>query len=219
MQRTRERDARIAILGAGKLGSALGRRLGAGGHHVTLAFSRDRSKLEAVALSIGAHAAEPQEAVAAAEIVVLATPWAVTEAALKSSGDLSGKVLWDCTNPLKLDLSGLMLGTDTSGGEQAAIWAGSGARVVKAIPPFAEQIAREGPLVPEDARSPSVFVCGDDRQACNTVATLVRGIGAEPIMAGPLSNARFAEPAGMLLVQLAYRQGMGPAIGLALLRG
>lgn len=174
---------RIAILGAGNLGSALARRLTAGGRHVTLAFSRDRGKLEAVARAVGARAAEPREAVAAAEIVVLATPWAATKAALQSA-DVSGKLVWDCTNPLKPDISGLVLGTNTSGGEQVAAWAGSGARVVKAIPPFAEQIAREGPLMPEDRLSPSVFVCGDDPQACNTVAALVRAIGAEPIMAG-----------------------------------
>lgn len=140
------------------------------------------------------------------------------EAALQSAGDLSGKLLWDCTNPLKPDMSGLIIGTETSGGELVAAWAGSGARVVKAIPPFAEQMAREGPLILEDGRSPSVFVCGDDSQARGTVATLVRDIGAEPIEAGPLCNARFTEPAGMLLVQLAYRQGMGTSIGLSLLR-
>jgi predicted dinucleotide-binding enzyme len=80
-------------------------------------------------------------------------------------------------------------------------------------------MSREEPRIVEDGRSPSVFVCGDDPQARNTVAALVRGIGAEPTVAGPLSNARFTEPAGMLLVQLAYRQGMGTSIGLSLLRG
>ena len=210
---------RIAILGAGNVGSALARRLAAQGHDVSLAFSRDRGKLEATARAVGARAAEPREAVAAAEVVILATPWAMTEVALQCAGDLSGKLLWDCTNPLKPDMSGLMLGTETSGGEQVAAWAGSTARVVKAIPPFAEQMSREEPRIVEDGRSPSVFVCGDDPQARNTVAALVRGIGAEPTVAGPLSNARFTEPAGMLLVQLAHRQGMGTSIGLSLLRG
>lgn len=210
---------RIAILGAGNVGSALARRHAARGHDVSLAFSRDRGKLKAVARAVGARPAEPQDAVAAAEVVVLATSWTVTEAALQSAGDLSGKLLWDCTNPLKPDMSGLIIGTETSGGELVAAWAGSGARVVKAIPPFAEQMAREGPLILEDGRSPSVFVCGDDSQARSTVATLVRDIGAEPVEAGPLRNARFIEPAEMLLVQLAYRQGMGPSIGLSLLRG
>lgn len=171
-------------LGAGNVGNGLARRHAARGHDVCLAFSRNRGKLKAGARAVGARPAEPQEAVAAAEAVVLATPWTVTEAALQSPGDLSGKLLWDCTNPLKPEMSGLVIGTETCGGELVAAWAGSGARVVKAIPPFAEQMAREGPLILEDGRSPSVFVCGDDSPARSTVVTLVRDIGAEPIEAG-----------------------------------
>ena len=41
-------------------------------------------------------------------------------------------------------------------------------------------------------------------------------IGAEPIDAGPLRNARYSEPAGMLLVQLANAQELGGRIGMAL---
>jgi glutamate dehydrogenase/leucine dehydrogenase len=40
------RSMRIAILGVGNVGSALARRLAARGHDVTVAFSRDRAKLE-----------------------------------------------------------------------------------------------------------------------------------------------------------------------------
>jgi predicted dinucleotide-binding enzyme len=36
--------------------------------------------------------------------------------------------------------------------------------------------------------------------------------------AGPLANARYTEPLGMLLVQLAYAEGLGPRIGVAFLR-
>jgi predicted dinucleotide-binding enzyme len=50
------------------------------------------------------------------------------------------------------------------------------------------------------------------------VATLVSDIGAAPVDAGPLKLARYAEPAAMLLVQLAYAQGFGPRIGLSLIR-
>jgi predicted dinucleotide-binding enzyme len=80
-------------------------------------------------------------------------------------------------------------------------------------------LARKGPLISQDGRSPSVFVCSDYPLARNAVAALVRDIGAEPVMAGPLSNAGFTEPAGMPLVQLAYRQGERTSIGLSLLRG
>ena len=59
----------------------------------------------------------PPEAARNAEIVVLATPWPATEAAVKSLGDLSGKTVIDCTNPLGMGPDGLelVLGHTTSG--------------------------------------------------------------------------------------------------------
>ena len=47
---------------------------------------------------------------------------------------------------------------------------------------------------------------------------LVADIDADGVDAGPLSLARYTEPLGMLLVQLAYVQGMGARIGATLLR-
>jgi predicted dinucleotide-binding enzyme len=139
----------------------------------------------------------------------------VTELALHHVGDLSGRIIWDCTNPLKPDFSGLVIGTDTSGGETVARWA-SGSRVVKAIPPFADHLMAGDARI--DGRPVVVFVCGDDPGACTIVARLVADLGAEPVQAGPLTTSRAAEPFGLLMVQLAYRQKLGPRIGVALLR-
>ena len=44
------------------------------------------------------------------EVIVLATPWNATRSALQSAGNLSDKIVVDCTNPLKEDLSGLVIG-------------------------------------------------------------------------------------------------------------
>ena len=63
-----------------------------------------------------------------------------------------------------------------------------------------------------------MFVCGDDAAARALVLGLVAEIDADGVDAGPLSLARYTEPLGMLLVQLAYGQGMGARIGAALLR-
>ena len=206
---------RIGIIGAGRLGTAVARRLTANGHEVTLSFSRDAAKLQDAANAAGARSASVAEAIASAEVIVLATPWAATETALRQAGDLTGRILWDCTNPLKPDFSGLVLGTDISGGEMVAKWA-AGARVVKAIPPFAEQLAVGEARVRGQAIA--VFVCGDDPAARGAVAMLVADLGAEPVDAGPLSRAQVTEPLGLLMVQLAYQQGMGARIGVTLLR-
>ena len=72
------------------------------------------------------------------EVVILATPWtAAADAFRQIASPPQNKALWDCTNPLKPDLSGLLVGTNTSGAEEVAKLA-PWAHVVKALPPFAE---------------------------------------------------------------------------------
>jgi predicted dinucleotide-binding enzyme len=206
---------RIGIIGAGALGTALARRLAAKGHDVTLSFSRDAAKLQEAARAAAAQSASVAKTVESAEVIALATPWAATELALRQAGDLPGRIIWDCTNPLKPDFSGLVIGTDISGGETVARWA-TGARVVKAIPPFAEHLMAGDARI--DGHPVAVFVCGDDPAARAIVGRLVADLGAEPVEAGPLAVARATEPFGLLMVQLAYQQKLGPRIGVALLR-
>lgn len=212
----------ILILGgAGNIGAPIARRLAAKGHAVTIGFGRDVARLAALAGEIGGIAATDLAAAAqAADVIVLAVPWGAVPAALAAPGDLAGKVVWDCTNPLLPDLSGLSIGTTDSGGEQVARWA-PGARVVKGVPPFAELMAAAGataPITLQGQPPPAVFVCGDDATARGSVLGLVADLGAQPVEAGPLAMARWTEPVGMLLIKLGYAQGLGPMIGAPLLR-
>jgi hypothetical protein len=46
-----------------------------------------------------------------------------------------------------------------------------------------------------------------------------RDLDLEPGDAGPLTSARYIEPAGMLAVLLAYRMGLGAYVAMKLLRG
>ncbi len=57
------------------------------------------------------------EAAAHGDVVAFATPWAATQDAVSKAGDLTGKIILDCTSPLKGDLSGLAVGQTTSGAE------------------------------------------------------------------------------------------------------
>jgi predicted dinucleotide-binding enzyme len=54
--------------------------------------------------------------------------------------------------------------------------------------------------------------CGDDRHAKSVAATLIRGIGFEPVDAGPLRIARYMEPFTLLVAQLAYERDGGPEL-------
>ena len=207
---------RIGIVGAGNLGTGLAKQLAKKGHALMLSFSKDAAKLRKSANSIGAREGTPAEAAAFGEVLVLATPWTVTAEAIKQIGvGPDHRIIWDCTNALKPDLSGLAIGTTTSGGEEVAKLA-PWANVVKAIPPFAEVLHSTSTLV--GGTNPGVFVCGDDSEARKVIARLVEEVGGAPVNAGPLNLARYTEPAAMLLVQLAYVHGFGSCIGLTLSR-
>ncbi|MBV8842040.1 MAG: NAD(P)-binding domain-containing protein [Bryobacterales bacterium] len=206
----------IGIIGAGNVGTGIAKHLKARDHQVMLSFSKDANKLKATSDSFGVRSGSPAEAAAFGDVVALTTPWNATAEALRQVGKPGqNKILWDCTNALKPDMSGLQLGTTTSGGEEVAKLA-PWARVVKAIPPFAEVLHSSSTVV--GGSHPGVFVCGDDPEARAVICRLVRDIGGEPVNAGPLQLARYAEPAAMLLVQLAYMQGFGARIGLTLSR-
>src|SRR5262245_60524303 len=126
-----EAAMKIAVIGMGNVGGALGRRWAAGGHNVVFGVrDPDAAKHQSEAKTAGGRAAGVRDAVAGAEVVALTVPWGAVPDALKSAGDLSGKVLLDCTNPLTSDLSALQLGTTTSAGEEVAKQA-PGAKVVK----------------------------------------------------------------------------------------
>ena len=207
---------KIGVIGAGNVGTAIAKRLVPRGHQVMLSYSMDLEELRARAGAFGATVGTPGEAARFADVVVISVPWWSIDDALEKAGDLAGKLVWDCTNALRPDLSGLAIGTTTSAGEviQQRV---PGAKVVKAIPPFAELLHRDDPTL---KGSPAgVFVCGNDVAAKAAISELVAQLPAAIVDAGPLENARYVEPAGFLLVRLAYGLGLGPRIGLSLTRG
>lgn len=209
---------KIAIIGAGNVGSTLGRAWARRGHTVAFgARNPEDPKLKALADS-GLRIVANAEAARAADIVALCTPWPATQAAIAACGDLSGKVVIDCTNPLKPDLSGLTVGLDSSGAEQVAGWAQSskpgGAQVFKAM----NQIGYSRMDAPAFKHgTPVMFVCGDGDKK-RVVIDLVRELGFDAVDAGGLTIARLLEPYALLWIHLALKQGLGPDFGFALLR-
>jgi 8-hydroxy-5-deazaflavin:NADPH oxidoreductase len=147
-------------------------------------------------------------------VVVMATPWEATQAAIQKAGDLTGKVLLDCTNPLLPDLSGLALGTTTSAGEQVAAWAPK-ARVVKIFNTTGYG-NMANPVYGNDRNT--MFYCGDDAAAKQVARELAAGLGFDPIDAGPLTQARLLEPLALLWITLALKQGLGMNIAWKLMR-
>jgi 8-hydroxy-5-deazaflavin:NADPH oxidoreductase len=159
----KEPHIKIAVIGAGNVGNTLGTARRNRGHQVTF---RVRNPDDPKYASFGAETNE--SATAAADVVVLCTPWQGTQAAVQGCGDLAGKVLIDCTNPLSPEFAELEVGHATSGPEEVAKWA-PGARVSKAM----NQIGAPMMDAPRLPAKPVMFVCGDDEAAKSVTAGLV----------------------------------------------
>lgn len=207
---------KIGIIGSGNVGGTLGSRWAAAGHTVIFS-SRNPTSPEMTALvaqAPNARAATATEAVAASEVILLATPWPATRAAVEAAGSLAGKVLIDATNPLLPQLAGLEYGNSTSGAEQVAGWA-AGARVVKAFNTVGANVMVDPRF---GDRAATLFYCGDDAAAKQAVHQLATELGFEANDAGPLRQARLLEPFALLWISLAMVHGYGREIGFQLMR-
>lgn len=207
----------IAILGAGNVGGALARVWSAAGHEVTFGLPAPQSEKSRAAVSkLGGkvRAASNSEAAAAAQVIALCVPWPAAQEAIRQCGNLGGKIIVDCTNPLKADLQGLTIGTSTSAAEQVAGWA-SGAKVVKAFNTIG---AADFGNAQFGAQRADGFCCGDDAVSKSAVRELIDAAGLDPVDVGPLRNARWLEAMAMLWIDLAVNQRQGSDHGFKLLR-
>jgi predicted dinucleotide-binding enzyme len=207
----------IGVIGAGNVGSALGKRWSAVGHHIKFGV-RDPRKPEVVELvrncGPNATAGTVADTASFGEAVAIATPWPATQQAIQSAGSLIAKIVIDCTNPLKSDLSGLAVGYTTSAAELIASWA-AGARVVKCFNTTGAN-NMENPNYGADRAA--MFFCGDDIDAKRVVRKLGEDIGFDMVDAGDLQAARLLEPLAMLWIHLAFRGRLGREIAFKLLR-
>ena len=190
--------ATIAIIGTGRVASALGPRWAEQGNRIVYG-SRDPNGSKARELVArtpdNATVTTPVDAVSQADIVLLAVPWTAAETVVKSLGDLSGKIVIDPTNPYQRTAAGLAEHTvATSAGKLIQDWLPQ-ARVVKAFNTLssltmANPASSGGPV--------TIPLVGNDAEAKAVVAKLVESIGLEAIDLGPILYAHEVE--GMLIV-------------------
>lgn len=208
---------KITVVGAGNVGKALGSGWAKAGHDVTFAVRADSlQKYADLPAELGGKVTVTpmKDAAAGSDVVVLATPWGAAQQAIQELGDLDGRIVVDCMNPLKPALAGLTHSGDDSGAEQVARWA-TGARVVKAFNTTGFNIMQN----PQLEGGPAVMlVCGNDEAARNAVLDLARDLGFDALSAGGLDSARLLEPMAMLWIKLAMPLGHGRNHAFALLR-
>jgi predicted dinucleotide-binding enzyme len=208
---------KIGIVGSGNMGSGLARRITLAGHEVIMT-ARDLNDAEKTAKQIGPRVkvVPPAEVAKGVDILIAATRAGEQVNALKNCGDLKGKIVIDIANPLKPDMSGLSVGLTTSFAEELAK-AFPGVKIVKAFNTVFAQVFTEGPDFGKGLRA-SAFYCSDDETARKTVHQLIESMGFDAIDAGPLANARYLEPMGMLNIWFGYMAKRGTGIALNLVR-
>jgi predicted dinucleotide-binding enzyme len=200
---------KIAIIGAGNVGKTLGQRFAEVGHEVMLGVrDPDAQKIKDLLDSIPEKivAGNNQTAAQWAEIVVFTTPWNVTQEAIAQCGNLAGKIVIDCSNPVKLGATEEMLevGFNNSAGEMVAQWA-KGAKVFKTFNQVGYEVMAN-PIF--DGRRAVMFVAGEDSQK-ETVMNLVEEIGFEALYIGDITLSRILEPFAMSWIHSAIKMGMG----------
>jgi NADPH-dependent F420 reductase len=205
---------KIAVLGTGNVGRSLAKLWAEKGHEIVFG-SRDPEKALKIAESMGKNVCSStyEDAAKWGDVVVLATPYTAAQDIIKVTGDLTGKILVDCTNPIAPGLSGLTIGLTTSAAEEIAKL--TSAKVVKAFNTMGVGIMANVQFGSETA---SNFICGDDEDAKSVVRNLGEDIGFDVVDTGPLSNARLLEPLAMLWIYLAFKHGMGTGIAFKLLQ-
>ncbi|TNC73106.1 NADPH-dependent F420 reductase [Rubellimicrobium roseum] len=197
---------RIAVIGRGKVGQALGEGWRRAGHDVIYGTREPRGDREAPIAA----------AMAQADVVALAVPWGAVREVLAAAGDLSGKVMIDCTNPLAMagGRLGLAPPTGSSGAEEVAALA-PGAHVVKTL----NQTGAENMADPHRYAAPPVmFAAAGDAEAKSTALGLVADLGFEALDAGPLAKAALLEAFAMLWIDQAFSHGQGRDFAFARLR-
>jgi predicted dinucleotide-binding enzyme len=215
---------RIGVLGSGLMGGKLGTLFARAGHDVIFSYARSEQKLKRLARtapldsrrSLGvaqgsARAGTPREAARDADALLLAVHWSRVDDVLKQAGDVSGKVIVSCSLPMNRYDTDLVIAHTSSGTETLAKQFPT-AHIVSAFGTVPSEVLFGVFEARRRAKRPSLVYCGDHKGAKKVAATLIADVGFDPVDAGPLRIARYMEPFGLLVAQLAYEGDGGPEL-------
>jgi predicted dinucleotide-binding enzyme len=186
---------RIAIVGAGNIGRALGGKWSAAGHDVVYGSRHPE----------GADTAPIADAAAAADVVVLAVPGAAAKEVISSLGAaLAGKVVVDATN----DVQG-------SGSLHALGELADGAHPVRAFNTLGwENLA--DPIV-AGVRADMLYAA-EEGPARETAEQLIRDVGLEPVWVGGVDTFDVVDSVTRLWFTLAFQRKLGRRLAFKVLR-
>ncbi|MCI0387015.1 NADPH-dependent F420 reductase [Streptomyces sp. CNQ085] len=203
----------VGVLGGtGDQGRGLAYRLARAGQKVILGSrTAERARAAAGELGQGVEGADNAECARRSDVVIVAVPWEGHAATLESlRGELAGKLVVDCVNPLGFDKKGAyaLKPEEGSAAQQAAALLPD-SRVTAAFHHLSAVLLRD-PEVEEIETD--VMVLGEVRADCEIVQALAGRIpGMRGVFAGRLRNAHQVESlvANLISVNRRYRAHAG----------
>jgi len=203
----------VGVLGGtGEQGRGLARRLAMAGQRVIIGSrSAERAGQSATELGFGVTGADNAGCARDADIVIVAVPYDGHQALLTElAGELAGKIVVDCVNPLGFDKQGAFaLSVEAGSAAQEAAVAAPDARVVGAFHHVSAVLLLDESV---DEINTDILVVGDDREATDITQALANRIaGMRGIYAGRLRNAHQVEAmtANLISVNRRYKAHAG----------
>ena len=187
---------RIGIVGAGMIGSTVAKLWVDAGHEVRLA-SRHPEDLRPLVETLGkrASAGTPEEAATFGEVVMLTVPLAAVPDLARDLGlSRAGKVVLDTGNAYE-KRDGEAAREATRHPQGSAGWAAAmfpGTRWVKAFNTVSFKVLERE--AHRDGAQVGIPLAGDDREAVEIAARLVRDAGFDPVIVGALARGKEFEP-------------------------
>ncbi|MBM3344191.1 MAG: NADP oxidoreductase [Betaproteobacteria bacterium] len=180
---------RIGIIGAGRVGGAVGSAWVKAGHEVMFSLlDLEADKKLAASLGGGARAGTPREAAAFGNVLLISVPYAALPSVGKDLADLiKGKIIIDTSNPIVARDGDMAVAARERGAGVASQEFLPGARIVRAFNAvgFARMAkARETPA----AERMGMPIAGNDKEAIGIASALIRDVGYEPVLVGTLEG-------------------------------
>jgi len=185
---------KIGIIGSGRIGSTLGGIWLKAGHEIMFS-SLDLEHDKALAARLGgkARAGTSKEAAAFGEVLLFAVPYSALPQLGRDLADaIKGKVIVDASNPIPGRDGEMANRAREKGAGLASAEFLPGARIVRAFNAIGysrlpEAAQRQGERI-------GMPMAGDDAGAIAVASRLVREVGFEPVVIGPLAMGKHLIP-------------------------
>jgi len=195
---------KYAILGSGKIGSALARAFARQNIKVGIANTRGPASLGALVKELGANVLpEFVHEAYEAEVIFLAVPFSAYEDVARQRKQWNGKIIVDTMNTFHTrpeELRGRL-------SSELVAEAFAGARLVKAFNHLPAEQLGVSPSSPSQRQA--IFLSSNDADASKTAAAFVRELGFAPVELGRLDQGGMplhvvgGRPGGLLFQNLA----------------